>query len=298
MKRIGLVGPGRVGRTLAALLPPDQFEVGPVLGASWASSKRAVRELRLGRAAEGLEDFADVEWILITTSEQAFPTICSGLLERQGLLANKVLLHTVGSQTASWAPALRDAGAAVGRLYPFEVFNRPGRSLEGVPFLIGGDPRATRAARAIVRAFGGKALCAGEREGDRAVAAAAMLPDALWDLFDLVVEDLADIGVQRKKAVGALSVLVESATRDYARASRQVRKEPPSRLSVRAATQWLDSLRGDRSKGRLINSIVVWALGINGYDAKKLAGRADFSSAVYDERGDEESEDRNRAEAS
>ena len=273
MKTIGLVGPGCVGRTFAALLPPDRFKLDAVLASSWISSKRAVRELRRGRAARGFEDFADCDWILITTPDEVFPDVGEALLRSSLELDRKIVLHTAGPGNVGVSAALLEQGAAVGRIYPIDLFQRPSGSLAGVPFLIGGDLRALRAARALVRAFGGEAVRPSEGQGGRAVAAAALLPNALYDLLDLVVDHVAAAGVPRKKAVAALSQLVDSTVQAYARSSRHVRRETSARIGAHHTAEQQPPLDSNES-ARALSSLLRWTMEIHGYDPKKLAARA------------------------
>ncbi len=289
MKTIGLVGPGRVGRTFAALLPPDRFNLGAVLASSWVSSKRAVRELRRGGAARGFEDFADCDWILIATPGDAFGTVCEDLLKSALKLDRKILLHTAAPGFDGATALLREQGAAVGRLYPINLFQRPSRSLAGVPFLIGGDLRALRAARALISTVGGEALRPSEAACAQAVAAASLLPNALFDLLNVVVGNMAAAGVPRKKAVAALSQLVDSTMRAYARSSRQVRRDASAQADAYHTAEQQPPLDPDES-ARVLSSLLRWTMEIHGYDPKKLAARAARDNSACGEREYEEAE--------
>ena len=70
---VGLVGPGRVGRALAELLPEESFRLGPVLSSNLTSARRAVRLMRRGSPAAGPEDLAACKVVLIAVPDHWCP---------------------------------------------------------------------------------------------------------------------------------------------------------------------------------------------------------------------------------
>ena len=49
MKRLGLIGPGKVGRSIVQALPRDRYPLGPVRGKGPSAARRLVRDLHDGR---------------------------------------------------------------------------------------------------------------------------------------------------------------------------------------------------------------------------------------------------------
>lgn len=134
-----LVGPGRVGMSLAAWLE--------------AAGAR-------GLAKAGRRDMQDLssagqDLLLIAVPDPALPGVASALaLRPQAAIA----LHTSGNLDASAIASLREAGSAIGSLHPLKAFPRPLVDLDqasGVFFAVDGDPPAQALARRLATAWGG-----------------------------------------------------------------------------------------------------------------------------------------------
>lgn len=174
--RLALVGPGRVGTTLAA----------------WASL-RGARLLRVGarrpeaaREATGtsgagavpLEAFgsADCDLLLIAVADGALAEVASGLA---GQPQAPVVLHTSGSLgTSVLAPLTRSGteGSAAGCFHPLKAFPRPlvgAADLEraaGTFYALDGPPAAVALGERLAAAFGG---------------VSGVVPEAARDLYHL-----------------------------------------------------------------------------------------------------------------
>jgi len=150
--RFSLVGPGRVGASLAA----------------WAQAKGARLVAVAGRTAGTLPpglppavplgdlDTASDDLLLLAVPDGALSVVAAGLARRPQA---RVVLHTSGSQGAA-ALAPFQPGSAVGALHPLKAFPRPLPDLAeaaGVFFALDGDPEAVALARRLVTAWGGVA---------------------------------------------------------------------------------------------------------------------------------------------
>jgi len=95
------------------------------------------------------------------------------------------VLHTNGFLDAGALGALKRKGVSVGKLHPLLAAN-PLSVLLGVPsFGIAGDPRAMRAARAIIRTLGGRPVPLGKGSGPGYHAAASLLSGGIVALYEL-----------------------------------------------------------------------------------------------------------------
>ena len=152
--RISIVGPGRLGTSLARSLYAAGYEIAEVVYRPGASA-RGARALAKELQAEALvypEQYAPVVLLCVGDSQL-------GAVSQE--LANwpwkrRVALHTSGAMTSDVLVLLRTKGAAIGSMHPMMSFVRGATtSLKNVSFALEGDARARRIARGMVRDVGG-----------------------------------------------------------------------------------------------------------------------------------------------
>ena len=136
-----LVGPGRVGRSLAA----------------WAEAQGARCLASVSRDGTAGLSTAGQDLLLLAVPDGAVAQVAAELAARPQAA---VALHTSGSQDADVLAALRSAGAAIGSLHPLKAFPRPLPDLDqahGVFFAVDGDPPACALAFRLAAAWGAEA---------------------------------------------------------------------------------------------------------------------------------------------
>ena len=94
MIRLALIGPGRVGRTLARLLPKDKVRLGAVISRNLTSARRAVRVMKRGSAVKTLRRLNEADVVLIAVPEPEIPGVVERLEEAKVDYEGKVILHT------------------------------------------------------------------------------------------------------------------------------------------------------------------------------------------------------------
>jgi predicted short-subunit dehydrogenase-like oxidoreductase (DUF2520 family) len=139
--RFSLVGPGRVGTSLAR----------------WVVAAGGELVATAGRGGLAAVATAGEDLLLIAVPDGALAEIAERLAGRPQAA---VALHTSGSRDAAVLAPLRAAGAAAGALHPLKAF--PGvmagpEQARGVFFALDGDAAALRLARRLVAAWGGVA---------------------------------------------------------------------------------------------------------------------------------------------
>jgi len=154
---ISIVGPGRLGTSLARALSGAGYRIAEIVYRPGPSA-RAARALAKELHAEPLvypEQFAPVVFLCVGDSQL-------GAVSQE--LANwpwkgRVALHTSGALSSDILALLREKGAAVASVHPMMTFVRGATTpLRGVSFALEGDSKALRVARAIVRHLGGKSF--------------------------------------------------------------------------------------------------------------------------------------------
>jgi predicted short-subunit dehydrogenase-like oxidoreductase (DUF2520 family) len=155
-----IVGPGRLGSSLARALHEAGYAVGEIVFRSGGPSQRAARTLarKVGGRAVAFEKAkldAPVTWLCVGDSALA---ACAAGAAGRGW-KGRIVLHTSGALAADVLSLLRGAGAAVASVHPMMSFvHGAATPLAGVVFALEGDARALRQARAIVKRLGGRAV--------------------------------------------------------------------------------------------------------------------------------------------
>ena len=141
-----LVGPGRVGQSLAAWAV--------ACGARWVES--AGKTPRAGLVS--LEDFSSIgqDFLLVAVADSALPEVATALARRPQA---RVALHTSGALAAEVLAPLRVAGSQIGTLHPLKAFPHPLPDLDQAPgtfFALDGDPEAIALGRLLAATWGGE----------------------------------------------------------------------------------------------------------------------------------------------
>ena len=152
---MALVGPGRVGSSLASWAVAAGARVDAVAGRTAEGAAAVAAELGAEAVAGPELDSSGADLVLIAVPDPALGGVARDLARRRQAAVG---LHTAGSRGASALAPLRTAGAAVGSLHPLKAFPRslpdPAEA-RGTLFAVDGDPAALRAAGRLAAAFGG-----------------------------------------------------------------------------------------------------------------------------------------------
>lgn len=156
MPRIAIVGPGNLGTALALSLHRAGFPIAAV--ASRTSSLRKARALAKQVSTHATTNAsqveADVLWFCVPDAEIAE---AAHSFANSSHARGKFAFHSSGAFTSDELAVLRKKGFATASVHPLMTFvlaSHP--ALGGVPFAIEGDAAATRLARRIVNALGGR----------------------------------------------------------------------------------------------------------------------------------------------
>lgn len=158
--RYGLIGPGRVGSSLAAWIAvrggrlqvwerrSDDVPRTPGAGAIRPFSRRNRRDL-----AEIRSEPLDLLLLCVPDWEVA------GLALALGSVEARVALHVSGSLTAEVLAPLRGRGATIGSFHPLWAFSgRVAKPPRGLTVGVDGDPAAIAMSRLLADAFGAVAV--------------------------------------------------------------------------------------------------------------------------------------------
>jgi len=152
--RIAIVGPGRLGSTLARELLRRGYRIVEIISRNHSRSAPQAQELarkvraRLTSLRNARLD-ADIIWLCVP--DRAIGNVARELAKATNW-NEKIVFHSSGALDSDQLALLREQGAAVASVHPFMTFvHRSSPSMRGVPFGVEGDARALRVARQIVR---------------------------------------------------------------------------------------------------------------------------------------------------
>ena len=244
-RTIALVGPGRVGQTLARALRRRHYRIGVVVGRSLRRTRRAVRFIGGGQPQADFDaSLSDADILLIATPDGEVAGVARALSGLPVDWRRKVVLHTSGPLSSGELAPLARRGAAVGSLHPLFSFPKPLRVFpRGVAFGIEGRPRAEREARRLVRALGGESIRVRPRDKMLYHAAAVLAAGHLMTLLDVGVQSMGRAGISPKKARQALLPLARATLEAYGQWGRKAWTGPVARADAKMLRQHLAILR-------------------------------------------------------
>jgi len=151
--RIAIVGAGNLASALAVSLHHAGYSIDQIISRGSAASLRRARKLARQVGASALpitraQIRSQLVWFCVPDAAIA---AAAKSLTAAADWRGKVALHSSGALTSDELAVLRERGAATASVHPLMTFVRGSRpALAGVPFAIEGNPKAVRAARAIV----------------------------------------------------------------------------------------------------------------------------------------------------
>jgi predicted short-subunit dehydrogenase-like oxidoreductase (DUF2520 family) len=155
--QFSLVGPGRVGESLARWACARGARLSAIGGRDARSAERLASDLN-GHALPWREIRSEGEdLLLVCVSDPALPAVAQELgAHRQA----RVALHSSGLFGSEALASLRDGGTQVGGLHPLRAFSHPSRLVDeasGVFFALCGDEPAQAMGRQLAQAWHGVA---------------------------------------------------------------------------------------------------------------------------------------------
>ena len=226
---VAIVGAGRLGSALALALDSCGYQVLALVSRSRARARRAARSLKHARplplSADELDRLPDTDLLIIATPDDQIEAVAARVSGTPGgdrpdaRRRPRVALHASGALSSRALAPLRARGFAVGSLHPLVSVSDPKTALEslrGAFYCVEGDAAATRLARRIVRALGGRSFSIDARDKALYHASAVLAAGHAVALFDLATQSLVACGLTRERARAVLLPLARSAVANLA----------------------------------------------------------------------------------
>jgi predicted short-subunit dehydrogenase-like oxidoreductase (DUF2520 family) len=242
--RVGIIGVGRVGATLGAVLGRAGHHLTGASAVSEASLQRAARMLPGVPVRQPQEVLAAADLVLLTVPDDVLPGLVAGLSATGTPLEGRLVAHTSGSHgIAVLAPATR-LGALPLALHPVMTFTgRPDDvdRLAGVCFGVTAPESLRLVAEALVIEMGGEPVFIDEASRGLYHAALASAANHLVTLVVQAAELLGVAGVPDPARM--LAPLLSAALDNALRLGDAGLTGPVARADAETVAGHLDALR-------------------------------------------------------
>lgn len=213
---IGIVGAGRMARSLGHLLNNRGVTVTAVASRTVISAEAAARFVGSPARSVTLPQLlAETDHVILCVTDSALPSLAEQL--RRSDFSGRCVLHTSGGVGLTPFASLSEHGVATGVLHPLQTVPKPEDGVADLPgsyFAIGGDARAVQWANEIVTLLDGHALWINADAWPLYHAAAVMASNYQCALMDSALELLAHSGIDRDSALSALGPIVRAAAQN------------------------------------------------------------------------------------
>jgi predicted short-subunit dehydrogenase-like oxidoreductase (DUF2520 family) len=155
MKKLAIIGCGKVGKTLARLWAKNAvFEIADVLNRSRQSSAEAVDFIQAGRPVADFREMNGADVFLIGTSDAQILPSCEALATSGLLQPGNIVFQCSGAIPSASLDAAKQAGAFVASVHPVKSFTAPEICVETFAGTFCGTEGDDRAISVLGRAFG------------------------------------------------------------------------------------------------------------------------------------------------
>lgn len=126
MKKLSIIGCGRIGKTLGRLWHERScFQIQDVLNRSLVSAKQAVSFIGEGRAISAYSEMEEADCIMISTVDQSIVDCAVLLMETGCVKRGTIVFHCSGSLSSTILGGLEASGARIASIHPIKSFADP-----------------------------------------------------------------------------------------------------------------------------------------------------------------------------
>jgi predicted short-subunit dehydrogenase-like oxidoreductase (DUF2520 family) len=162
MKKLNIIGCGKVGQCLGALLVEQQVvDQVTICNRSIESATRAQRILGSAAIVEQISQLPCADLWMIACDDRAIPGVVETLAGLTTLSADACIFHVSGALDSHVLEPLSCSGAALGTLHPIRSFADPEhafRAFPGTVCAVEGDARAVRSLTELCETIGGRSF--------------------------------------------------------------------------------------------------------------------------------------------
>ncbi len=211
-KTLNIIGPGRVGRTLGALLQRAGLcAVRDVLSAEIATAESAVAFITAGRAVRVLREMQAANLWLLTPPDAAIASVAMALVATGQVRPGDVVFHCSGSQSSSLLAPLAAAGALIASVHPLKSFADPeaaAQSFKGTYCAAEGDAAALAVLIPLFEQLGARVTAIDPAGKTLYHAASVLVCNDLTALMEAGLRAYEQAGIKRHVAQKMMEPLV------------------------------------------------------------------------------------------
>lgn len=209
MLKLGFIGAGTVGTSLAVRLSRKGFHIAAVASRSRSSALRMVQMVGHGQIYDNPQGVADnADFVFITTPDDAITTVVNQVRWHKG----QYVVHCSGADSLDVLEQARIVGARVGSFHPLQTFASIQKAIDNLPgstFALEAEDGLLDILKEMAVALDGHWIKLGA--GDKAAyhTAAVMTCNYLVTLVKLATDLWDSFGVPRDQAIQALLPLLK-----------------------------------------------------------------------------------------
>lgn len=209
---LNIIGPGRAGRTLGALLQRAGLcAVQDVLSAEIATAESAVAFIGAGRAVRVLRDMRAANFWLLAPPDTAIATVATALAATGQVRKGDVVFHCSGSQASSLLAPLAASGALIASVHPLKSFADPAaavQSFKGTYCAAEGDAAALAVLTPLFEQLGARVAMIDPAGKTLYHAASVLVCNDLTALMEAGLRAYEQAGIERHTAQAMMEPLV------------------------------------------------------------------------------------------
>jgi predicted short-subunit dehydrogenase-like oxidoreductase (DUF2520 family) len=293
MKTLNVIGPGRVGRTLAALwAEAGVFLIGDVYSRTAAGGRGALSFIGAGRAVKSVAEMNAADVWLIATPDSYIAAACGAVAEDATLRAGDIVFHCSGAMAAAdLRPATAKLGAKVASVHPLKSFADAAdakASFAGTYCVEEGDRAALDVLHPAFERIGARVITIDAIAKPLYHAASALVCNDLTALMEAGLRCYEHAGIERELAARMIEPLVrETVDNVFKRGPAAALTGPVARGDVAVVQTHMRRLKAvDARIGRVYRDLSLVALDLarerGGVDPEALRSLAELLSGAGD----------------
>ena len=247
--RLGFIGAGVVGGTIAIALSNAGYTVASVASRTFSSARLFASRLPGCEALTGLQDVVDgADFVFITTSDDAITSVCESLSWRRG----QGVAHCSGAASVDLLRHASEQGAEAGAFHPLQAFNSVENGVGAVPgatFGIEGGERTRAYLSELATAIGGKPIFLRPEDKVLYHVSGVLMGNLLTGLGSVAASVWTKFGYTRDDGVRALAPMMRAVAANLeASGVPQAVAGPFPRGDIGTIRKHLDAVSADASE--------------------------------------------------
>lgn len=213
MRRVAIIGAGKVGTSLAFLLGEKGYLMVAVASRTKNSLDRARRYLKARLFTLDVAEAAKQgEVVFISTSDEAISPVVKRIARGNGFRPGQFVFHLSGTLSLRALKPAQKAGALIGSIHPLQTFSdvvTDPAKLQGAVFGITAEGEAKEVAEELVKTLGGEAVEVRDEDKVLYHVAAVVACNYLYALIYAAIKVYEKVGFNEEKAWKGIKPLAQ-----------------------------------------------------------------------------------------